>query len=69
MVVCNLKGIVYFGDFHYTSHICEEKHVCFNDGIVTEQKSRYEKPLVEFDGTGLSTCDDRRTSLIVYAQS
>jgi hypothetical protein len=36
-----LKVIVYFGDFHYTSHICVDKHVWFNDGMLTGQNSTY----------------------------
>jgi hypothetical protein len=69
MVVFSLKGVVYFGDFHYTSCICVNKHVWLNNGMLTGQKSTYKKPLVEFSGTDLSICSDKTASLIVYAQT
>jgi hypothetical protein len=69
MVVFSLKVIVYFGDFHYTSRICVDKHVWFNDRMLTGQNSTYEKPFVEFSSTNLSICSDKTASLIVYAQN
>ena len=69
IVIFSLKGIVYFGDFHYTSGICVDNHVWFNDGISTGKKSIHEKLLSEFKDAELSICNDKTVSLVVYAQS
>jgi len=69
IVVFTLKGVVYFGDFHYTSRICVDRNVWFNDGILTGKKSIHEKSLSEFKDAKLSICNDKTVSLVVYAQS
>ena len=35
LVVFGLKGIVYYGDFHYTAQVCAGGCVWFNDGMVS----------------------------------
>jgi len=68
LVVFGLKGIVYFGDFHYTARVCTEGSVWFHDGMVTGRRSTYEKKLSEFNDADLSTCNDKTVSLVIYAQ-
>jgi hypothetical protein len=68
VVVFGLKGIVYFGDFHYTARVCTGGSVWFHDGIVTGRGCTYEKKLSEFTDAELSTCNGKTTSLVIYAQ-
>jgi hypothetical protein len=56
LVVFGLKGVVYYGDFHYTAQIFTGGSVWFHDGMVSGKKCTYEKRLTEFTGSELSTC-------------
>jgi hypothetical protein len=67
-VVFNLKGIIYFGDFHYTARVCKNEHIWFNDGMIDGRNSAYEKPLRDFTDVELSTCHDKSLSIVIYAQ-
>jgi hypothetical protein len=69
MVIFGLKGVVYFGDFHYTARVCVGRKVWFHDGIATGRKCTYEKTLSDFTDSELSTCGGRTLSLVVYAQN
>jgi len=68
MVVFNLKGVVYFGDFHYTARVCTGGSVWFHDGMATGRGCTYEKKLSEFTDEDLSTCNGKTMSLVFYAQ-
>ena len=69
MVIFGLKGVVYFGDFHYTARVCVGRKVWFHDDIATGRKCTYEKTLSDFTDSELSTCGGRTLSLVVYAQN
>jgi hypothetical protein len=69
MVVFTLKGIVYFGDFHYTSRICTGGSVWFHDGMLSGRQCIYEKRLSEFTDSELSTCHGKTMSFVFYAQT
>ena len=69
LVVFGLKGIVYYGDFHYTARVCTGGCVWFNDGMISGRKSTYEKGLTEFTGSDLSSCNGKSASLVFYAQN
>jgi hypothetical protein len=69
LVVFGLKGIVYYGDFHYTARVCTGGSVWFNDGMVSGRKSTYEKRLTEFTGSDLSSCNGKSASLVFYSQN
>jgi len=68
MIVFSLKGIVYFGDFHYTARVCVGGSVWFHDGMSTGRDCTYEKRLNEFTDVELSTCNGKTLSLVFYAQ-
>jgi len=68
LVVFSLKGIVYFGDFHYTACICINGSVWFHDGMTTGRECTYEKRLSEFTDANLSSCGGKTLSLVFYAQ-
>ena len=67
-LVFGLKGIVYAGDFHYTSRICANGLVWFHDGMVTGRSCTYEGKLNVFTDSDLSVCNGKTSSLIIYAQ-
>jgi len=67
-LVFGLKGIVYAGDFHYTSRICANGVVWFHDGMVTGRSCTYEGKLNAFTDSDLSVCNGKTSSLIIYAQ-
>jgi hypothetical protein len=69
LVVFGLKGVVYYGDFHYTARICTGGSVWFHDGMVSGRKCTYEKRLTEFTGSELSTCNGKSATLVFYAQN
>ena len=69
MKIFNLKGIVYFGDFHYTARVFTKRDVWFHNGMVTGRRCKYEKKLSEFTDVELSTCEGKVLSLVFYAQS
>ena len=69
MKIFNLKGIVYFGDFHYKAHVFTKRDVWFHDGMVTGRRCKYEKKLSEFTDVELSTCEGKVLLLVFYAQS
>jgi hypothetical protein len=68
-VVFTLKGVVYTGDFHYTSRIFINGNVWFHDGMVTGRKCKYEGKLSAFTDADLSVCNGKTLSLVVYAQN
>jgi len=69
LVVFGLKGIVYYGDFHYTARVCTGGSVWFNDGMGSGRECTYERRLTEFTGSDLSSCNGKSASLVLYAQS
>jgi len=63
-----LKGIVYHGDFHYTSRVVANGSVWFHDGMVTGRGCDYEKQLDKYRDNELSTCHGKSMSMVFYAQ-
>jgi hypothetical protein len=63
-----LKGIVYLGDFHFTSQIItSDNKVWFHDGIETRDNCQYNGKLDIYNGSDLLTCNNKHTCLIGYA--
>lgn len=64
-----LRGLVYFGDFHFTSRIVKDGVVWFHDGMsINPRKCRYEGRLSDFTDRDLLTCYDKTAVLVVYAR-
>jgi hypothetical protein len=64
-----LKGIVYLGEFHFTSRIITSDYkVWFHDGRVTARTCYEEGLLSDFNKTDLLTCDGKRAMLVVYTE-
>ena len=63
-----LKGIVYYGGFHFVSRIVgEDGTVWFHDGQMGRE-CIYEKLLEEFSNTDLKFCNGSTASVVIYAQ-
>ena len=52
-LVFGLKGIVYAGDFYYTSQICADGSVWFHDCMVTGKTCKYEGKLSTFSNSAV----------------
>ena len=64
-----IKGIVYHGGFHFTSHvITNDGRVWYHDGQLGAN-CQYEKRLSDFSEIELNTCNERQMSLVIYAQN
>jgi hypothetical protein len=68
-VVFYLKGIIYFGVFHFTAHVCAGGSVWFHDGMTTGRGCTFEKNLSKFTDSELSVCNGKCLTLVVYAQN
>ena len=63
----HLKGIVYYGAFHFTSQIVtSDSLVWFHDGQLGAN-CQYENHLNDFDELELRSCGTQKISLVVYA--
>ena len=62
-----LKGIVYYGDEHFTARIFINNDVWFHDGITTSQKCIKEGNINYFTNDDLLQCQGKIAVLIVFA--
>ena len=64
-----LKGLIYFGGFHFTCHIISNDGVIwFHDGMVTESTTVLDGKLDEMTSEQLHTCRGKKLEIAVYAQ-
>jgi hypothetical protein len=69
VTVLYLRGIVYFGDFHFTSRIISSTgDIWFNDGISTGRSCEEDDHLSHTSDSRLKTCRGKDLVLAVYAQ-
>ena len=62
-----LKGIVYFGGFHFVSRIIrKDDTVWFHDGQMGSE-CIYDKRLEDFSNSDLKICGKRTVSIVIYA--
>jgi hypothetical protein len=65
-----LRGIVYHGRYHFTSHIVStEQKVWYHDGITTRNLCTGEEKLVNISDLELRKCKNRDLVLAIYAQT
>ena len=68
LIHMKLRGIVYFGDFHFTSRIIDSnENVWFHDSMVTGQTSSNEGKLHEYTTKSMKTCKGKNAAVVVYA--
>jgi hypothetical protein len=69
-IVYRLKGVAYFGEFHFTSRIFRpDKSVWFHDGITTGRQCKSEGRMGTFSNNKLMECNGKTATHFLYAIS
>jgi hypothetical protein len=64
-----LRGVVYYGEHHYTSRIIDiSRNIWFHDGMTTGSSLRFQGSATKLKPKYFSKCDRRSLALLVYAQ-
>ena len=67
MKVLQLKGMVYHGDFYFTSHIVSSDGVVwFNDGITTGRQCKKDGDLETMSSRKVMNCRGKKLVLEIY---
>jgi hypothetical protein len=62
-----LKGIIYFGDFHFTTRIFNYNGtVWYHDGMENRGKCQYECDQSDISSTDLKKCNTKNACLLIY---
>jgi len=63
-----IRGIIYFGGFHFTSRIVtHDGFVWFHDGIATGHHSQVDGRLSDISNSDLHTCHGKQATVVVYS--
>jgi hypothetical protein len=63
-----LKGIVYYGQYHFTSRIIStDNKVWFHDGMTTGESCSYDGMLDKLSDADVRKCRDKTLVLAIYA--
>ncbi|KDQ57393.1 hypothetical protein JAAARDRAFT_130548 [Jaapia argillacea MUCL 33604] len=64
----HLRGIVYYGGFHYNVRILRrDGSVWFHDGLTTGINTMYEGQLDTFSEEGLKYKEERYATVLIYS--
>lgn len=64
-----LKGVVYFGEFHFTARmVLENGSVWYHDGMETGKGCEYEGHQEDMSDSDLIMCRGKRATLAVYSR-
>jgi hypothetical protein len=63
-----LKGVVYSGEFHFTSRIISGKDVWYHDGMITRSKCWNEGSATSFSEKKYMSCNNKDAVLAIYAK-
>ena len=65
----NIRGLIYHGDFHFTSRIIGiDGNVWYHDGITTRSRCENEGDIDKFSSKNLLKCRGKDLVLVVYAR-
>jgi hypothetical protein len=64
----HLRGIVYHGGHHFTSHIISQGNIWYHDGMTTGQACDKDGTLKSTRDKKLRSCNEKKLVLAVYAQ-
>ena len=65
----NIRGLIYHGDFHFTSCIIGiDGNVWYHDGITTRSRCENEGDIDKFSSKNLLKCRGKDLVLVVYAR-
>src|ERR1700732_2364800 len=68
-VILEVRGLIYHGDFHFTSHIIgNDNNVWYHDGMTTGSTCKSEGDFDIFSTKKLLKCRGKRLILVVYAR-
>src|SRR6266481_7779075 len=68
-VVLDVKGLIYHGDFHFTSCIIgTDGIVWYHDGMTTRSSCEDEGDFDKFSSRNLLKCQGKKLILVVYAR-
>jgi hypothetical protein len=67
-IMLPLKGVVYSGEFHFTSRIISDKNVWYHDGITTKSKCWNEGNATSFSEKKYMSCNNKVAVLAIYAK-
>ena len=68
-VVLDVKGLIYHGDFHFTSRIIgTDSIVWYHDGMTTGSSCENEGDFDKFSSKNLLKCKGKKLILVVYAR-
>jgi hypothetical protein len=63
-----LRGIIYYGDSHFTAHVISNNGmIWFHDGIATSQSLEYENTFQNFNGS-LNSCKGKEAIIAIYVK-
>jgi len=64
-----LKGVVYYGNYHYTSRIIDsDKNIWFHDGMTTGSGSQSQGSVTKIKSKYFNKYNRKSVALLVYAQ-
>ncbi|KAF8239845.1 hypothetical protein L208DRAFT_1559972, partial [Tricholoma matsutake] len=63
-----LKGVVYSGEFHFTSQIISDKNVWYHDGMTTKSKCWDEGNAASFSEKTYMSCNNKNAVLAIYVK-
>jgi hypothetical protein len=68
-VVLDVRGLIYHGDFHFTSHIIgNDGIVWYHDGMTTGSSCENEGDFDKMSSRDLLKCKEKKLILVVYAR-
>ena len=68
-VVLDVRGLIYHGDFHFTSRIIGTDHIVWHhDGMTTGSSCENEGHFDKFSSRNLFKCKGKKIILVVYAR-
>ena len=69
-VAYTIKGVIYFGEFHFTSRVfSSDDTVWFHDGITTGRQCENQGKITTLSDDELMECDGKKATLLLYAIS
>jgi hypothetical protein len=68
-VVLDVRGLIYHGDFHFTSLIIRiDGNVWYHDGMITGSSCQNEGDFNKFSSRDLLKCKGKKLILVLYAR-
>ncbi|KLO09503.1 hypothetical protein SCHPADRAFT_833954 [Schizopora paradoxa] len=63
-----LRGLIYFGDFHFTSQfVSENEGIWYHDGIETDRRCNFKGNLSDTENDALLYSQGRQVCSVIYA--